>query len=274
MRALPLRVWFVILLAGLLQFGPGVRIAKAERGVRTEKTLKFSGLVWKVKSSATRVGPGSNYFSDSDDNVWIDNAGSLHVKISQREGKWYCAEIISKDSFGFGTYGFHVATPLAKLDPNITLGLFTWSDTREYSHREIDIECGKWGKINDTNNAQFVVQPYQNRGRLLRCHIPEDADAVLYSFMWQSDRVSFSCRGAGEPTSSVTAAKDETIKEWNFTGNPIPKPGDENARINLWLCSGRPPIDSDHTEVVIKKFEFLPSNDASTKKSADKVARD
>jgi len=38
----------------------------------------------------------------------------------------------------------------------------------------------------------------------------------------------------------------------------IPRPGDENARINLWLMHGLPPSDGQEVEVVIRKFEFVP----------------
>lgn len=37
------------------------------------KILLFSGYEWLVKSSVITVGPGPNYFSDSDENVWVDD---------------------------------------------------------------------------------------------------------------------------------------------------------------------------------------------------------
>ena len=218
-------VCMVMFVAAFSGFNCGPIIAKAEQNVSTRKTLNFSGYVWKVKSSEKRVGPGSNYFSDSNDNVWVDNTGRLHLKFTEREGRWYCAEVISEKSFGLGTYHFYLSTPLAKLDSNITLGLFTWSDAPAYAHREIDIECAKWGKANDTNNAQFVVQPYQPRGRLLRYRVPENIEAVTYSFFWQTNSVLFRCV---EGHVAAPATGNTIIQEWNFTKSPIPKPGDEN----------------------------------------------
>lgn len=253
-------ICMVTFVAAFSGFGPGLVIAKAEQGVSTRKTLNFSGYVWKVKSSEKRVGPGSNYFSDSNDNVWVDNTGRLHLKLTEHEGRWYCAEVISEKSFGLGTYRFYLSTPLAKLDSNITLGLFTWSDSPAYAHREIDIECAKWGKANDTNNAQFVVQPYQPRGRLLRYRVPENIETVTYSFFWQANSVLFRCV---EGHVAVPATGNTVIQEWNFTKSQIPKPGDENARMNLWLAVGRTPLDANDTEVVISKFEFLPLHNTS-----------
>ena len=244
----------------LLEFACGLMVANAEQGVTATNTLNFAGHVWKVKSSKKRVGPGSNYFSESKDNVWVDDAGRLHLRITQLEGKWHCAEVVSVECFGFGTYRFHVSTPLSKLDPNITLGLFTWSDAPAYAHREIDIECARWGKADDTNNAQFVVQPYQPPGRLLRYRVPENLEPVTYSFLWQSNSVLFRCL---EGEAAAPGTSNNVIQEWNFTKSRIPLPGDENARMNLWLCTSRGPLDTNATEVVISKFEFLPLHNKS-----------
>jgi hypothetical protein len=268
------------IVVAFLELTCGLMVAKAEQGVTATNTLNFSGHVWKVKSSEKRVGPGSNYFSDSKDNVWVDEAGRLHLRITKREGKWHCAEVISEGSFGFGTYRFYVSTPLSKLDPNITLGLFTWSDAPAYAHREIDIEYAKWGKAYDTNNAQFVVQPYQPPGRLLRYRVPDNFEVstnytfwdktnhalieintatvtnlIMNSFLWQTNSVLFKCV---EGHTVAPATNDDVIKEWNFTNRPIPQPGNENARMNLWLCTSRGPLDTNDTEVVISKFEFVP----------------
>jgi hypothetical protein len=123
------------------------------------RTIQFSGHDWWVKSSDTPVGPGPNWFSDSNDNVRVDESGRLHMKITWNGDYWKCAEIVSKESFGYGTYSFTLESDPATLNKNIVLGLFTWSDQPEYAHREIDIEFSRWEKP-DNNNAQFVIQPW------------------------------------------------------------------------------------------------------------------
>ena len=70
------------------------------------KTIFFSGYNWTVKNSPGKVGPGPNYFSDSANNVWVDTQGRLHLKITKRNGRWYCAEVISEVSFGYGEHLF------------------------------------------------------------------------------------------------------------------------------------------------------------------------
>lgn len=49
------------------------------------------------------------------------------------------AEVILSESLGYGTYSFTVSSPIGDLDPNVVLGLFTWSDDPAYHHREIDV---------------------------------------------------------------------------------------------------------------------------------------
>ncbi|NEU73400.1 hypothetical protein PI95_012690 [Hassallia byssoidea VB512170] len=46
-----------------------------------KKTINFSGYVWEVRSSGDG-GPGPNHWSS--DNVWVDQDGYLHLKITQQ----------------------------------------------------------------------------------------------------------------------------------------------------------------------------------------------
>lgn len=216
-------------------------------------TLRFSDYEWKVKSSEGRVGPGPNHFSDK--NVFVDAQGRLHLRITRRDNRWYCAEVISQQSFGYGTYRFYLDTRVDNLDPNIVLGLFTWSDDPAYSHREIDIECTKWGDANNNANAQFVVQPYHPPGHLLRFQVPSGTNTSTHSFTWKQDSVFFQSLKGHDAT---TPEKSDVIKQWTYTQS-IPKAGGENARMNLWLVAGRAPTDGKETEIIIKKFEFVPS---------------
>lgn len=218
------------------------------------RVIEFSGMEWMVKSSAgKRVGPGPNYFGET--NVWVDTQGRLHLKLTHQDDRWIGAEIISRRSFGFGTYRFYLDTPLSQLDPNAVLGLFTYSDDPAFAHREIDVECSRWSKAEDSNNAQFAVQPSERRQHRVRFPVQPDLPATTYSFGWQSNSVAFTCLSGHARTPSATNA---VIREWTFSGNGTPQPGDETVRLNLWLFRGRPPAELKEVEVVISKFEFEP----------------
>lgn len=218
------------------------------------KVLSFSGYKWIVKSSETPVGPGPNYFLDSSENVWVDEKGQLHLRITERNGRWYCAEVISEKSFGYGKYIFYLASRVDQLNENIVVGLFTWSDSPEYNHREIDIEFSRWGQPTN-DNAQFVVQPWDRPRNIRRFNVQLNGDYSTHSFDWRSESISFqSLHGhySTPPDNSYMI-----IESWDYTGEDIPRTGGENARINLWLLDGNPPSDSREAEIVIKKFEFI-----------------
>jgi hypothetical protein len=207
------------------------------------RTIWFSGYQWTVKDLFW--GPGPNFFSDSTENVWVDEQGRLHLRITQQAGKWYTAEVVSSDAFEYGTYIFTVESRVDDLNENVVLGLFTWDpDACETHYNEIDLEV--WRELGDGSNFQFVVAPFQTCGRL-RFALPA-AENLTHLFEWQPDRIRFR---------SLQGRK--VIQSWDFTDTAcIPVPVNGNARINLWLKNGSPPADGQEVEVVITRFLFIP----------------
>jgi len=221
--------------------------------VSAQTTVRFAKHNWIVKQSSAKVGPGPNFFSNSTDNVWVDEQG-LHLKITKARNRWSCAEVICADSLGYGTYRFHLASEVDKLDPNVVLGLFTWNDDPAFNHRELDIEFSRWGDRNNLN-AQYVVQPYTIADNMYRFNQPSGAGPSAHSFLWTRAGAYFlSLRG-------YSAIPDQTnlIDQKTFS-NGIPEAGGENARMNLWLFRGRAPTDKKPVEVIIHWFEFEPAS--------------
>lgn len=218
------------------------------------RLINFSGIQWRVKSSTERVGPGSNYFSNSQTNVWIDPRGRLHLAIVPQGDKWTCAEVVSQKSFGHGTYRFVLDSPVDRLDPNVVFGLFTWKDEPAFNHREIDIEFSRWQSATN-QNAQFVIQPYTSKGNMARFDLPPDLVPTSHIFTWKSNAVDFLSWPGAKP---APARLTEVIRSWSYTGPDIPKPGGENLRLNLWLIGGKAPTDARETEVIIRRVEFKP----------------
>src|SRR4051812_10949252 len=193
--------------------------------------LRFSGYDWWLKSAATLVGPGPNYFSDSATNVWTDKTGELPLRLPQVSNHGECADLVSARTFGYGSYRFELNTAVNTLDPNAVLGLFTWSDDPSYTHREIDLEESRWSNPGDPNNSQFVVQPFDVAGNLMRFAVPGGVTNVTAWFNWESNRITFECvRGSY----SARIDRANLIYSWTYTG-AVPQTGDENVRINLWL---------------------------------------
>jgi hypothetical protein len=230
--------------------------ATVERADPNVRWIRFSGYDWWVKASPDLLGPGPNHFSDSTNNVWLDALGQLHLRITNRSNQWQCAEVVSKRTFGYGSYRFELNAPVNDINPSVVLGMFTWSDDPAYTHREIDIECGRWADPDDVNNAQYVVQPWDWPGHLVRYAVPAGLTNTTHWFTWETNRVSYqSQRGSYSPAPAPT----NIISAWAFTKvTDVPRTGDENVRLNFWLINGNPPTNSQEAEFVIKSFNFAP----------------
>lgn len=240
----------------------------------------FSGIAWNLKSDdKNMLGPGPNFFSDSSANVWLDNTGALHLKITNRNGEWQCPEIISKEKCGYGTYEFTMASNLITLNEKVVLGLFTWDDTAFYTqaNSEVDIEFSKWGVSSQTRTLTYTVQPYWWNNPIPyyeRQNVPTISAGSLdslstHSFNWTDSLIVYkSYKGEGTLSANQIASwqlanttpyrrKIESIRQ-SFPVS-IPAPGGEtHARINLWLLGGAPPTDNQEVEVIIKSFKFTP----------------
>jgi len=208
-------------------------------------TITWSGATWQVKTSRSAVGPGPCRYDRA--NASVDAAGYLHLRVARAGSTWTCAEIIGPTSFGYGMYTFELASDVSGLDPNIVLGLFTWSDRARYAHREIDIEFARWGNAGDPTNAQYVVQPYSTAGHLARFTQPSVTTST-HAFRWQPGRIDWWSRDAD----------GNLIASYTYAGTDVPIPGDERVRLNLWLFQGQAPTDGQPAEVLVRSFAWSP----------------
>lgn len=214
---------------------------------RGHRIVRFSSYDWLVESKIG--GPGPNHFSDSTNNVWLDDRDRLHLRITHRSNQWQCAEIRALRSFGYGSYHFRLASRVDNLNEQAVLGLFTYSGDPAWNNREIDIELGRWANRHDPNNAQFVVQPPAS-GHKLRFAVPVGQTTSTHSFTWEPDGIAFKSIGAFSKTPGPAFA------DWRFALEGIPRAGDETVHLNLWLYRGVPPSDGNEVEVIIQSFEF------------------
>jgi hypothetical protein len=215
--------------------------------------LQFAGYTWHVREARDLQGPGPNYFSDSPDGVWLDDAGSLHLRVAPGDdGRWYGVEIISSTSLGYGTYQFTVDSRLDDLDPNVVLGMFTWSDDPAENHRELDIEFAHFGKPT-APIGRYTVQPYTVYSNVFLFAQP-DTMASTHSFHWDPSGVTFQSwsDASGGPAGNTTSFAQHV-----FDGPP-PTPGDERVHLNLWLDAGKAPVDGQPVEIVVRNFAFTP----------------
>src|ERR1700690_4340007 len=121
------------------------------------KTLNFSGYEWTTSAGPIFRAGSRNFFDPA--NVWTDERGALHLRISGTPGKWPAAEVKLTRSLGYGTYRFQLRD-ISHLEPSALLTLIAWDGVgTESTRRELDIELGRWGYLENTN-VNYVVQPY------------------------------------------------------------------------------------------------------------------
>ena len=89
------------------------------------RTIQFAGRTWGIKESPIGVGPGGNYFSNQQTDVFVDGNG-LHLTINFHDMHWWATEVILLDKLGYGTYSFQTNSRVDVLTPNVTFGAFTW----------------------------------------------------------------------------------------------------------------------------------------------------
>ena len=214
------------------------------------RKIAFSGYNWTVRDSNAQLqGPGPNVFNGSENSVWIDNDGYLHLKITKSEQGWQCAEVYSDKSFGYGTYVFTMQSGFEYLDVNIVLGLFTYLD----DEHEIDIEFARWGH-SENNNGQFVTQPYRNEDNIHRFEMEETGEISNHGFQWCENDISYWSDYGGYQGLNSTPK----IANWNYEGQHNPEPSTERVHLNLWLMSGLSPMNDAESEVIIQSFQFIP----------------
>lgn len=222
---------------------------------RSRRSLTFAGRSWHVKYADYAQGPGPNRFSDDEQDVWVDEAGRLHLRIAQRDGQWYSTEVFTHAPLGYGTYTFAVEGAIDDLNENVVLGLFTWDGVAPAAthNREIDVaEISRWSDPDNPENAQYVVQPWYLPGNLHRYQLALNQSLSTHTATWQPDVITFATYAGDAQTGTL-------LQSWSLAGDAVLPADDGNARINLWLNNGVPPSDGQAVEVIISDFTFLPA---------------
>jgi hypothetical protein len=208
------------------------------------KDIAFGGITWGLRQTAGPTDPGPNTFSNSRDQVWVDEAGRLHLRVRKLGDEWLASELMAKKDSGYGRYRFELEGSARDLDPNIVFGFFTWDKSPASFNRELDIELSRWGKAMG-EMGWFTVQPYDREGNQRSFELPP-ATAYSFEMNWEPDSVSFSCDADGKP-----------LVSWRYAG-AVPDPGRARLRINLWLFKGLPPSAPGPFEVVLSRFSYEP----------------
>lgn len=216
-------------------------------------SIRFAGLDWYVKDSRDkRTGPGTNFFSSSKENVWVDSLGRLHLKITPRNDSWYCPEVQLMKSLGYGKYSFTVEPLPQELDKDVVIGLFVYDHADSiHHHNEVDVEISKWGK-SDNKNAQFVMQPFEDKAHRFNADLARNNE---FSFEIYKKKIRFSAFSFADTVAERKSSEKTThTYRLNHPFHPVA----EKVCINVWLFKAIEPATLKPFEVILSDFRFTP----------------
>jgi hypothetical protein len=235
------------------------------------RNIDFAGMKWHVMDYGAKIhGPGNNLWSK--ENVWVDENGFLHLLISKRKGKWYCAEVVSHEHASYGDYQFSFEFLDADQDPNLVFSTYLYVDRsgaegvpEPDSLKEIDIEFTRWGDPNYPNTQYSIhcdaeIDDYHREWPFDKSMDFETAIVAneVYGTIigWFEDQIEFQVsspvnllnrNGISKSTYDSSIGKD-------FNPDYIPDENNDLLRvhINYWLHSAKPPKNKKDFEVVIR----------------------
>lgn len=217
-------------------------------------TIRFAGYDWTVKDShGERTGPGTNLFSSSDKNVWVDTQGRLHLKITEDDEDWYCPEVAMLRTLGYGKYTFQLEALPQQLDQDVVMGFFLYDHLDAANHHsEMDVELSVWG-LPGNRNAQYVVQPMEDHAHRFDIDLGR---RTAYSMEITKKKAAFiSWYPANE---SMADPKNEKVSEHRFKFSKPYVPDNEKVCMNVWLFKTIEPHQLKEFEVVVRDFTFEP----------------
>ena len=223
-----------------------------------------SGIMWEVRPTGSGgpswgTQPGQqNHWSSSENNVWRDTQGRLHLKLTNAGGYWNCAEIYTQESFGYGEYIFWLDSRIDQLDQHVVAGLFTYRPPDGVN--ELDIEFTTWSN-QFTDNSQYVVygpktNPPPDFDWRNRFQTNLNGDCTSHRIKWNPFWVNFrSLHGHYfEPPNDSFI-----IAERTYDGISVSKHDYEKVHINLWLTGAPAPSNNQEVEIIISNFMFIPN---------------
>ncbi|MCP4411946.1 MAG: choice-of-anchor D domain-containing protein, partial [Gammaproteobacteria bacterium] len=235
----------------------------------SQNTISFANETWNVKNGSG-LGPGVNDWSNSTNSVWADQEG-LHLKIRKIGEEWYCAEVSTENTFGYGTYTFQLDSRvelngrIGQLDPNVLLGLFTYQSNgvnttpQEY---EIDMEFSSWKDLILPNNSWHVFQYREagdeNNPNLItpqRYQTSLGGDYSTHQFQWSNNEIRFNSYH-GHYYSVPYPRENYLIADTIYNDSRVPPEANEKVHINFWLVQGLDPMDDNEAEIIISDFKF------------------
>jgi hypothetical protein len=225
------------------------------------QSLRWKGFTWNITNG--RIGGG--VVTGRPDNVIVDAAGALHLKLRKVADQWTGGELFTQTSQGFGTYQWVLeGDNFYHMEPPVVLGLFTYGPVKKIGgdgENEIDTEFSNWNGTASNTRADFTSYPAtgQRKGK-------ESPEAAHEN--------NFYIASPSTPTTTVRMTWSPTTIVWTIMGGTVPLGTTEHVLktdtfsgtitsvpqtpcpvgMNLWSFQVAP---TGPAEVVIQDFQFV-----------------
>jgi hypothetical protein len=210
--------------------------------------INFAGFEWEVKNGFGN--PGNNIWSNDPAQVWVDENERLQLVLQKKNNRWYSAEVISRSSFGYGTYTFYIDAEPALYDPHVVAGIFLYKDEKN----EIDIEFSRWGDADNYQLGNYVIQPAELPGNQFRFPILTEGSYTTHRIEWKPDEINFSSWHGHHPE----PPPGQIIAQWQYSGRYVPIGSELRLFFNLWLFQGIYPKHDRKENLIISNFTYEP----------------
>lgn len=197
------------------------------------KTTSFnwSGMDWTIKK-ASHANPGPNDWSEN--NVYIDKSGFLHLKVVPTEQGCSSSEIISTKKYGAGAYSVVLKTAPVEWPSNLVFGFFNYPQ--------------KYGLLN------YTVWPTDPAlTRITHNSILPLFKEATFSFVRAVSE-------EGQAKVNYASNVNNVVYTWSLQGNDKVSSADMPLILNLWCYKGSNKDLKLPFEIVIKSVHYTPLN--------------
>lgn len=169
------------------------------------------------------------------------------MKITNRSGTWYSAELTSVDPVGYGTYTTTIISDISVLDRNVVVSPFYYNNATQ---DEIDaFEISRWGSSTQVLNTEYNI--YMNGGTggsYNSGRLPLSSNINLTNKMiWDSSQIYFEMKDIN----------GNNIATRTYTGSLKPSIGG-SFELVAWLFNGLPPSNGLSQELVLSSYSYVP----------------
>jgi len=234
-------------------------ISMLEIAIATDRIIFFAGREWIVHNRYG--GPGPCNFSNSTNNVWIDQDNRLHLKMYKENGIWKHPHIETIEHTSYGNYRFYIIGRPDLQDKNVVFSPYVINTEAPPTYGEIDFEFARWS-VDSYPYANYCLH-YDDDG------VPEyhhnfntslTGEYFTAGFNWSENNVVWKMIHGHypEPPSSnflVLNSYIDYITQPGYDASNVPFE-DDNLTMNIiiWTCDI--PSNGQALEYIIKDIDY------------------